>query len=111
MGVQGAVRSPSYLLAKVHQGVDRLLVHADLYRVGSAAEVEDLGLDELAGSDGVIAVEWPGAAAQPVLQGRPVLSIHFAADGAEEEQRALECGWQDGLPPGIAEVLHAAAAR
>jgi len=50
------VSSPTFVLVQHYTG--RLpLVHADLYRLDSAAAVDDLGLEELA--DGaVVAVEW-----------------------------------------------------
>jgi len=51
------VRSPTFALCNEYQG--RLLViHADLYRVESEVEVEDLGFRERVGSDGVAIVEW-----------------------------------------------------
>jgi tRNA threonylcarbamoyladenosine biosynthesis protein TsaE len=68
------VTSPSYTLLNVHPG--RLpLYHFDLYRLATLADLEDLGYDEIAESDGVTLVEWadrlttpPPAALQVVLQ-------------------------------------------
>lgn len=51
-----AVTSPTFVLIQQYKGPIPL-VHADLYRLDSAAEVEDLGLDELS-HWGVVAVEW-----------------------------------------------------
>ena len=68
LGAPDVPTSPTFVLIRHYPG--RLeLVHADLYRVESRAEVEALGLLELA-ADGVLAVEWaerapwlePGAA-------------------------------------------------
>jgi tRNA threonylcarbamoyladenosine biosynthesis protein TsaE len=57
------VSSPTFTLVQVYQG--RLpLLHADLYRI-TAAEVEDLGLDE-AGETGVLAIEWSEKLARPI---------------------------------------------
>jgi tRNA threonylcarbamoyl adenosine modification protein YjeE len=56
LGARGAVTSPTFVLARTHptsSGVP--LVHVDAYRLGSAAEVDDLDLD-LAGS--ITVVEW-----------------------------------------------------
>jgi len=59
LGVRGSVTSPTFVIARVHpslsSGPD--LVHADAYRLGSRAEVDDLDLDgDLATA--VTVVEW-----------------------------------------------------
>ena len=61
LGVSEPVVSPSFILARRYEGLMGL-VHADLYRLGSSAEVDDLDLVESAG-DGVLVVEWGEAAA------------------------------------------------
>jgi tRNA threonylcarbamoyladenosine biosynthesis protein TsaE len=51
------VTSPSFALVNDYPG--RLpLYHADLYRLGEAADIEALGLLEYMGGEGVVAVEW-----------------------------------------------------
>ena len=66
LGVEGAVRSPTYTLVERYplaHGTDAL--HLDLYRIGDAGELEFLGLD---GTDAALwLVEWPerGARALP----------------------------------------------
>jgi tRNA threonylcarbamoyladenosine biosynthesis protein TsaE len=51
------VASPSFVLLTRYPG--RLaLHHADLYRLGALGEDRELGLEELPGPDGVLAVEW-----------------------------------------------------
>jgi tRNA threonylcarbamoyladenosine biosynthesis protein TsaE len=54
----GDATSPTFAL--VHEYAGRLVVwHADLYRVERAAELAELGLDELVGDPrGVVIVEW-----------------------------------------------------
>jgi tRNA threonylcarbamoyladenosine biosynthesis protein TsaE len=60
LGVTGAVTSPTFVIAREHRpgrdgGVP--LVHVDAYRLGGAAELDDLDLDtDLA--EAVVAVEW-----------------------------------------------------
>jgi tRNA threonylcarbamoyladenosine biosynthesis protein TsaE len=57
LGVCGPVVSPTFVIARVHQGGRLPLVHVDAYRLGSFAEVDDLDLDvDLA--DSVLIVEW-----------------------------------------------------
>jgi tRNA threonylcarbamoyladenosine biosynthesis protein TsaE len=58
--VRGPVTSPTFVIARVHPALDGTgpaLVHADAYRLGSRAEVDDLDLD--ADLDvSVTVVEW-----------------------------------------------------
>ena len=59
LGVRGQITSPTFVIARVHPslGAGPDLVHADAYRLGSQAEVDDLDLDaDLATS--VTVVEW-----------------------------------------------------
>jgi tRNA threonylcarbamoyladenosine biosynthesis protein TsaE len=51
------VRSPTFTLVNPYQG--RLPVyHLDLYRIERAADLDELGLEEIFGGDGVAIVEW-----------------------------------------------------
>ena len=52
------VSSPTFTLVHEYRGGRLVLYHADLYRLGDAA-TDDLGLDELGATDGVLAIEWP----------------------------------------------------
>jgi tRNA threonylcarbamoyladenosine biosynthesis protein TsaE len=52
-----AVRSPSFVLMQCYQG--RVPVyHADLYRLDGPTDIEDIGLREFLGGDGVAVIEW-----------------------------------------------------
>jgi tRNA threonylcarbamoyladenosine biosynthesis protein TsaE len=51
------VTSPSYSLINEYPG-RLLLFHVDLYRVQDVGELEELGLDEIMGGDGVAVIEW-----------------------------------------------------
>jgi tRNA threonylcarbamoyladenosine biosynthesis protein TsaE len=69
LGIAGPVTSPTFTLVRQYPcagpaGVGQL-VHADVYRLESLAEVLDLGLHELV-EDGVLLVEW-GDMAAPAL--------------------------------------------
>lgn len=57
LGVRGPVQSPTFVIARTHPSlVGRApLVHVDAYRLGSAAELDDLDVD-LARS--VVVIEW-----------------------------------------------------
>lgn len=57
LGVRGPVQSPTFVIARTHPSLvgSAPLVHVDAYRLGSAAELDDLDVD-VAGS--VVVVEW-----------------------------------------------------
>jgi tRNA threonylcarbamoyladenosine biosynthesis protein TsaE len=47
MGVRGPVQSPTFVIARTHPSLvgGAPLVHVDAYRLGSAAELDDLAID------------------------------------------------------------------
>ncbi|KLD77642.1 tRNA (adenosine(37)-N6)-threonylcarbamoyltransferase complex ATPase subunit type 1 TsaE [Xanthomonas hyacinthi] len=57
LGVQGAIRSPTYTLVERYPLADGEAWHLDLYRIGAAGELDFLGLDEA--SVTLWLVEWP----------------------------------------------------
>jgi len=75
------VSSPTFTLVQEYQGRVRL-VHADLYRI-SAAESDDLGLEEL-GLEGVVAIEWAEKLAR-----RPAGAITVAIEDLGDDRRRI----------------------
>jgi tRNA threonylcarbamoyladenosine biosynthesis protein TsaE len=75
------VCSPSYTLVNVYQG--RVPVfHIDLYRLGSGAEIEDLGWEDYLG-EGVVIVEW--AERLPF----PLEGIRVRIDPGPDDERTI----------------------
>lgn len=65
LGIDPAeVSSPTFILVQHYRGM-LPLTHVDLYRLDSAAAVEDLGIEELV-ETGVLAVEWAERLPRPV---------------------------------------------
>ena len=57
LGAAGRVTSPTFVIARVHEGGRLPLVHVDAYRLTGRLEVDDLDLDtDLTAA--VVAVEW-----------------------------------------------------
>src|SRR5688572_31948590 len=72
LGVDPAdVSSPTFTLVHEYRGGRLTLYHADLYRLERIA-TEDLGLEEMGVSDGVLAIEWPDRLAHALPGAREV---------------------------------------
>jgi tRNA threonylcarbamoyladenosine biosynthesis protein TsaE len=67
LGVTGLVRSPTYTLVETYALAGLTCIHADLYRVQSLSEIDELGLRDVMGPGTLLLVEWPekGTAALP----------------------------------------------
>jgi len=52
------VNSPTFSLMNIYKGKTLEIKHFDLYRLNSAAELEDIGFSEFAGNSGVTLIEW-----------------------------------------------------
>jgi tRNA threonylcarbamoyladenosine biosynthesis protein TsaE len=79
LGVRGAVTSPTFVIARVHPSLSAGpdLVHADAYRLGSRAEVDDMDLDtDLATA--ITVVEWGEGLVEDLAPG--FLSVRIWAD-------------------------------
>jgi tRNA threonylcarbamoyladenosine biosynthesis protein TsaE len=76
-GVETPVRSPTYPLLELYPALGGTLVHLDLYRMRSPAELETLGLREWAAPNHVWLIEWPerGSGRLPAAD----LKVRFSA--------------------------------
>ena len=86
LGVEGYVRSPTFVLMTRHQG--RLtLHHIDLYRIGSPSEAWDLGLDEQLFGNGVCVIEWAERAEELLPEDALWLEIDYG--GADDSREII----------------------
>ena len=89
LGVASSVPVTSPTFALVHELPARVpLVHSDLYRLRSAAELEELGLVDRIGHDAVVLVEW-GERFLDAL-GRDGLLLRLGADPTGTRNARLE---------------------
>ncbi len=58
MGIDDDVTSPTFNILMVYEGPDMPLYHFDLYRLEHEDQLEDTGLYDLLGGDGVCVIEW-----------------------------------------------------
>ena len=76
LGVQGAIRSPTYTLVERYPVPGGEAWHLDLYRIGDAGELDFLGLDDASAT--LWLVEWPEKAGQALPQ--PDMRLQLAHD-------------------------------
>jgi tRNA threonylcarbamoyladenosine biosynthesis protein TsaE len=98
LGVRGPVTSPTFVIARVHPpaaGTGPALVHADAYRLGSRAEVDDLDLDTDLDSS-VTVVEWGEGLVEDLADSHLEISITMgppagvpSGTGAPDEPRTV----------------------
>jgi tRNA threonylcarbamoyladenosine biosynthesis protein TsaE len=102
LGVEGAVRSPTYTLVERYPTPHGEAVHLDLYRIADPEELLYLGLDDLAESARLWLVEWPerGRGALPAADLRVRLALHGNGRRAEfEPLSAAGRGWLAAVEP------------
>ncbi len=87
------VPSPTFTLAQTYQGRDLTLAHFDLYRLKSAAEAHELGLDE-ALDTGCAIIEWPERLEGALPASR--LDIELSIDGDVRRARLTPHGDFEG---------------
>jgi tRNA threonylcarbamoyladenosine biosynthesis protein TsaE len=85
LGVTETVTSPSFTILNVYDSGRCPLYHFDWYRLESAEELYELGMDEYLGGDGIAAVEWPDMCPEAV----PEDCLEITLEPAGEETRHI----------------------
>jgi tRNA threonylcarbamoyladenosine biosynthesis protein TsaE len=102
LGVSTAVRSPTYTLIELYPLGALTVVHADLYRLRDAGELENLGLRDFAQAPYLWLIEWPerGSGHLPAPDLRLDLSLSSEAHAIEAQACSpLGEGWLAQLLP------------
>lgn len=94
------VPSPTFTLVQTYDGRVGEIWHADLYRLTSASEVIELGLDE-AFEQAIVLIEWPDRLGE--LTPNNALHLSFVTEG--DDSRRIDVHgpehWADILPGGV----------
>lgn len=94
-----AVTSPTFALVHELPG-ERRVVHADLYRLESAGEVAELGLDEQRAEGAILFVEWGERFLHEL--GAPEALVRLSLEGGDRRRARVE------VAPGRGDRIRAA---
>lgn len=82
-GVTEPVTSPTFALVHEYGAPRSPVLHLDLYRLRTPAELEGLGWDELVSSNALVLIEWPERAGDLIPAGHVPLALeHLPTDGS-----------------------------
>jgi tRNA threonylcarbamoyladenosine biosynthesis protein TsaE len=97
LGVRGPVTSPTFVIARQHPSLrgGPALVHADAYRLGSRAEVDDLDLDTDVATS-VTVVEWGEGLVEDLAPSFLQIAISAEQPGAGQYGASQPGGGQPG---------------
>jgi tRNA threonylcarbamoyladenosine biosynthesis protein TsaE len=79
------VPSPSFSLVQPYQGPRGQVLHADLYRLASAAEIDELGLFDDASA--IVVIEWPERAPELLSRASVIVELTVPPGGVGRELR------------------------
>lgn len=83
LGVGETVTSPTYTIVNEYLGGRLPLFHFDMYRLGSADELFDIGWEDYLDRGGVCAVEW-SERAEELLSGAVTVTLRRVNDDTRE---------------------------
>lgn len=86
LGVPGRVVSPTFCIVQEHG----TLVHMDLYRLNSEADILDLGWDDFRARGAIIVVEWPERAGSLIPENARRVRIWHGKENSEERKIAID---------------------
>ena len=86
MGVMADVTSPTFTIEMVYEGGRLPLYHFDLYRLDDPDQLEDTGLFDVLGADGVCSIEWGEQFADEIGPQRMDVFLTRLDDDAEPGQ-------------------------
>ena len=86
LGITGRVTSPTFTIVNEYEGGRLPLFHFDMYRLGSADELFDIGWEDYLVRGGVCAVEWSENVSDALEE---AISVEIRR-GASDRQRIID---------------------
>ena len=105
LGVAEALVSPSFVLVRAYTDGFMPLVHADVYRVGTSGEFEDLDLLDMART-GLLIVEWGDAVAGLLPDTCLTVELCGAGDAVRTIRLEPRGPWRERPLDELVDVVH-----
>ena len=108
MGVTDDVTSPTFTIEMVYEGTEMPLYHFDLYRLDSPDQLEDTGIFDVLGGDGVCSIEWGEQFAEEIGDARVDVFVTRLDDEAvpgQEPPREVRLVAHDARGEGLLAAL------
>lgn len=80
LGIAGPVNSPTFTILQIYEEGRLPLYHFDVYRIGDAQEMEEIGYEEYFYGQGVCLIEWPSRIEELI----PPKAAHILIEKAPE---------------------------
>lgn len=104
LGVRGPVQSPTFVIARTHPSLTGRapLVHVDAYRLGSAAELDDLDLDL---EHSVVVIEWGRGMAEELADSWWDIELERPVGASDLDPAELDPSELDADAPRIVTIM------
>lgn len=89
-GVKEPVTSPTFALVHRYEGAKHVIYHLDLYRLERAADLTNLGWDDIVAAHAIVLVEWPDRGAGRIPPEAVPIDLEY--DLADPDRRLLLAG-------------------
>ena len=89
MGVNSAIKSPTFSLVESYQCLDVQIHHFDLYRIHDEAELDYIGFRDYFTADAVCCIEWPERLVSYLERADIAFSLRLKGAGRELHMRAF----------------------
>lgn len=87
LGVSEYVSSPSYVLLNEYESREFPIFHLDLYRLGNAEELLEIGITDFT-EEGIVLIEWPEIAEELIISQR--VELYFEILGNARKVKILD---------------------
>ena len=89
-GVTESVTSPTYALVHRYEAEKSLVYHVDLYRLDNAAQLTNIGWDDMLLDNALVIVEWPERAGDSMPAGHLHIDLEYVK--GDDSRRVLLAG-------------------
>lgn len=108
LGIEGAIRSPTYTLIEPYESKHRAIYHLDLYRVADPSEVEGLGVRDLLEGDALLLIEWAENGGDALPRGDLRIQIRYEPGG---DDLSRDVAIVASTPSGIGVLMHVGSVK